>query len=285
MEFYHLRSFVVVAKTGNLTLAAKQLFTTPPAISAHIKALEEELQTSLFVRSSKGMQLTEKGRLLLPKAQNTLDSALSLVNEAADNQHEIIGTFKLAINQSAAQLKIPTLVANIQENIPGVSIDITSMATGKTLEAIRGNQIDGGYIYGDIPEDCFAIKVKMQKITTITNKEFQLTDKTIKQEDWITMGFYCPFDQFLKSKIGNNIKSVASSDDEISRLELVKSGLGLSFYEREEAEFYEDKGQIKLLSNLDFETPLYFVVANNKVNDPVIKALLQEIKILWEIKP
>ena len=114
MEFYHLRSFVVVAKTGNLTLAAKQLFTTPPAISAHIKALEEELQTALFVRSSKGIQLTEKGELLLPKAQNTLDSALSLVNEAADNQHEIIGTFKLAINQNAIQLKIPTLVTNIQ---------------------------------------------------------------------------------------------------------------------------------------------------------------------------
>ena len=41
MEFYHLRSFVAVAHTGNLTQAAKRLYTTPPAISAHIKTLEE----------------------------------------------------------------------------------------------------------------------------------------------------------------------------------------------------------------------------------------------------
>ena len=284
MEFYHLRSFVVVAKTGNLTLAAKQLFTTPPAISAHIKALEEELQTALFIRSSKGMQLTEKGVILLPKAQNTLDSALSLVNEAADNQHEIIGTFKLAINQSPIQLKISTLVNNIQENIPGISIQISSMATGKTLEAIKNNQLDGGYIYGEIPKDFFAIKVKTQKITTIANKDFQLTNKTIKQENWITMGFYCPFDQFLKSKIGDNIKSVLSSDDESSRLELVIKGLGLSFYEQEDAKIYAEKQQIKLLPDLDFEVPLYFVVANDRINDPVIKAILQEVKILWGIK-
>ena len=283
MEFYHLRSFVVVAKTGNLTLAAKQLFTTPPAISAHIKALEEELQTALFIRSSKGMQLTEKGELLLPKAQDTLDSALSLVNEAAENQQEIIGTFKFAVNQSATQLRISTLVNNIQENIPGISLQISAMATGKTLEAIQNGEIDGGYIYGEIPKDCFAIKVKMQKITTIANKDYQFTNKALKQENWITMGFYCPFDHFLKEKVGKNIKSMLSSDDESSRLELVKNGLGLSFYEHEEAKTLADKQQIKLLPDLDFETPLYFVVASSRISDPVIKAMLQEIKILWRI--
>lgn len=50
MEFYHLRSFVVVAKTGNLTAAAKQLCTTPPAISAHIKGLEDELKKHLSLQ-------------------------------------------------------------------------------------------------------------------------------------------------------------------------------------------------------------------------------------------
>jgi DNA-binding transcriptional LysR family regulator len=80
LEFYHLRSFVAVAQTGNLTQAAKRLYTTPPAISAHIKTLEEELATPLFLRSNKGMTLTDKGELLLEKAQLTLDSALDLVN-------------------------------------------------------------------------------------------------------------------------------------------------------------------------------------------------------------
>jgi len=106
LEFYHLRSFVAVAQTGNLTQAAKRLYTTPPAISAHIKSLEDELSTPLFIRSSKGMALTDKGQLLLKKAQITLDSALDLVNLAANNQHEIMGTFQLGINLTAKQIKL-----------------------------------------------------------------------------------------------------------------------------------------------------------------------------------
>ncbi len=283
MEFYHLRSFVVVAKTANLTLAAKQLFTTPPAISAHIKALEEELQTALFIRSSKGMKLTDKGKILLSKAQNTLDSALELVNVAACSQHEIIGSFSLAVNQSPKQLQITQLAENMQDNLPGVALQVSSMASGKIIDAIREGRLDGGYIYGDIPDDLFSLEVKLQKITTISAYNFHLSDKTIKQCDWITMGFYCPFDHFLKSKVGDNITSVMSCDDETSRLELVKSGLGLSFYEQQEAQIYANKKDISILHDLDFETQLYFVVAKKTVNDPVVKAMLQEIRVLWEM--
>lgn len=283
MEFYHLRSFVVVAKTANLTLAAKQLFTTPPAISAHIKALEEELQTPLFIRSSKCMKLTDKGKILLSKAQNTLDSALELVNVAASSQNEIIGSFSLAVNQSPKQLQITQLAENMQDNIPGVALQVSSMASGKITDAIRESRLDGGYIYGEIPDDLFSLAVKLQKITTISAYNFHLSDKTIKQCDWITMGFYCPFDHFLKSKVGDNITSVMSCDDETSRLELVKSGLGLSFYEQEEAQIYANKKEISILPDLDFETQLYFVVAKKSVNDPVVKAMLQEVRVLWEM--
>ena len=283
MEFYHLRSFVVVAKTANLTLAAKQLCTTPPAISAHIKALEDELQTVLFIRSSKGMKLTEKGEILLSKAQNTLDSVTSLVNLAVNSQHEIMGTFHLAINQSPQQLKITCLVENMRQNTPGINLQITSMATGKIIEAVRDGTLDGGYIYGDIPDDLFNLMIKQQQITTIAPYDFILSDNIINQSNWVTMGYYCPFDDFLKSKIGNNILSVMSSDDESSRLELVKSGLGLSFYEQEEAQIYVDKKEISIISDLDFDTPLYFVVAKKRTDDPVIKTILQEIRVLWNI--
>jgi DNA-binding transcriptional LysR family regulator len=283
MEFYHLRSFVVVAKTENLTLAAKQLCTTPPAISAHIKALEDELQTVLFIRSSKGMKLTEKGGVLLSKAQNTLDSATSLVNLAANSQHEIMGTFHLAINQSPQQLKITRLVENMRDNTPGINLQITSMSTGKIIEAVRESSVDGGYVYGEIPDDFFYLTIKQQKITTIAPYDFIPSDNIISQSNWVTMGYYCPFDNFLKSKIGNNILSVMSSDDERSRLELVKSGLGLSFYEQEEAQIHANKKEISILPDLDFDTPLYFIVTKKRTDDPVIKTILQEIRVLWDI--
>ncbi|MES9912641.1 MAG: LysR family transcriptional regulator, partial [Candidatus Sedimenticola sp. 4PFRAG1] len=54
MELYQLKTFVKVADEGHLTRAAEQLFTSQPAISAHIKALEEELGVVLFQRTPKG---------------------------------------------------------------------------------------------------------------------------------------------------------------------------------------------------------------------------------------
>jgi len=288
LEFYHLRSFIAVAQTGNLTQAAKRLYTTPPAISAHIKTLEEELSTSLFIRSNKGMSLTDKGLLLLKKAQLTLDSAVDLVNLAADNEHEIIGTFHLGINLTAKQLKLTELAMNLQENCPGISLDIHQQSTGKTINEIREQQLSGGYIFGDIPDDFIGVPVMEQQITTVAPLTFDcskiLTQADLRFHQWIMMGDYCPFDDFLKEKLGNDIPSVMKTSDDGTRLELVKSGLGLSFLEKEEAILAEKNKTIQIISALDFLTTLHFVVAKNRADDPLIKTLMQELRILWHVK-
>jgi DNA-binding transcriptional LysR family regulator len=288
LEFYHLRSFVAVAQTGNLTQAAKRLYTTPPAISAHIKTLEEELSTPLFIRSSKGMSLTDKGELLLVKAQITLDSAVDLVNLAANNQHEIIGTFHLGLNLTAKQMRLSELVENLQENCPGISLDIHQQSTGKTINEIREKQLDGGFIFGDIPDDFVGVAVIEQQITTVAPITFDcskiLTQADLNTQQWIMMGDYCPFDALLKMKLGNNIPSLLKTSDDGTRLALVESGLGLSFLEKEEAIIAENNKTVQIISTLDFSTTLHFVIAKNRVDEPVINALMQEISVLWCLK-
>ncbi len=277
-----------MAQTGNLTQAAKRLYTTPPAISAHIKTLEEELSTPLFIRSSKGMSLTDKGQLLLVKAQITLDSAVDLVNVAANNQHEIIGTFHLGINLTAKQMRLSELVENLQENCPGISLEIHQQSTGKTINEIREKQLDGGFIFGDIPDDFIGVAVIEQQITTVAPITFDcskiLTQADLSTHQWIMMGDYCPFDALLKMKLGNNIPSLLKTSDDGTRLELVKSGLGLSFLEKEEAILAENNKTVQIIPTLDFLTTLHFVIAKNRVNEPVINALMQEINILWCLK-
>jgi DNA-binding transcriptional LysR family regulator len=287
LEFYHLRSFVAVAQTGNLTQAAKRLYTTPPAISAHIKTLEEELSTPLFTRSSKGMALTDKGQILLTKAQVTLDSAVDLVNFAADSQHEIMGTFHLGINLVAKRLKLANLARNLQENCPGISLDIHQRSSGRIINEVREGQLSGGYIFGDIPDDFVGIAIMEQDITTVAPLAFDcskiLTQTDLGSHPWIMMGDYCPFDNFLTSKLGNNITSVMKTSDDDTRLSLVSNGLGLSFLEKEEAKLAETKGEVNIISALDFSTTLYFVFAKSRENEPLVKALAQEIRILWNI--
>lgn len=286
MEFYHLRSFVVVAETKNLTQAAKRLCSTPPAISSHIKMLEQELDTPLFIRSSKGMTLTEKGQLLLAKAQKTLDTAIDMVNLAADNKDELIGSFTLGLNQNLQNLKGGELIKNLSENCSGISLKFEQSSTGTIITNIQDGTMDGGYIYGNIPEGFTAIKIKQENITTISPKHFEnkiITSTDLAKELWITMDKYCPFDQALKDKLGINIQSKIQSDNDQSRLELVKEGIGLSFLEFSIAKREQQRGEINIFPQLDFSIPLSFVVLTKRLNDPIIKALIQEIRILWAI--
>src|SRR5262249_60738923 len=78
MELYQLRSFAAVAELGHLTRAAEKLHISQPAVSAQIKALEDELGVTLFERVSSGMQLTSAGRNLLPAAEQVLGAANAL---------------------------------------------------------------------------------------------------------------------------------------------------------------------------------------------------------------
>ena len=78
MELYQLRSFAVVAELGHLTRASERLHLSQPALSAQIKALEDELGVTLFERTPSGMVLTSAGRALLPEAEKVLAAAQAL---------------------------------------------------------------------------------------------------------------------------------------------------------------------------------------------------------------
>ena len=82
MELYQLTTFVAIAREGSLTRAAERVFTSAPAVSAQLKALEDELGVKLFERTSRGMALTEAGQRLLEEAERTLASALRMRSAA-----------------------------------------------------------------------------------------------------------------------------------------------------------------------------------------------------------
>ncbi len=72
MRIEQLRSFLEVASSKSISIAAENLYITQPSLSRSLKLLEEELGLDLFIRSSDGVRLTTEGKKLLPIVQNIL---------------------------------------------------------------------------------------------------------------------------------------------------------------------------------------------------------------------
>ena len=86
MDLYQLKTFVAVAREGSITRASELVHLSQPAVSAHIKALEETLRLALFERTPRGMSLTRHGQRLLAKAEQTL---LVEAGSTADRSSEL----------------------------------------------------------------------------------------------------------------------------------------------------------------------------------------------------
>src|SRR5512147_2193750 len=101
MELYQLRTFLAIARTGNLTRAAAILATSQPAVSAQLRALEEELGVALFSRTPRGMELTRAGETLRAKAEQVVAQAAELSAMAGAMAGKAAGSCRIGLNTEA----------------------------------------------------------------------------------------------------------------------------------------------------------------------------------------
>lgn len=144
LSLYHV--FSTVARTGNISLAAKELFISQPAISKSIQKLEENLDTTLFKRSSRGVVLTPDGELLYTKTRE----AFSLLQEGEaailHNRSRDIPRLRLGASSTLSKyVLLPRLKSYITQ-FPQTRIAISCQSTYQTLRLLDEEKIDMGLI-------------------------------------------------------------------------------------------------------------------------------------------
>jgi aminoethylphosphonate catabolism LysR family transcriptional regulator len=139
MTSAQLKAFQAVAKYGSFTLAAERMGLSQPAISDHIKKLETNYATSLFIRQAKGVQLTEVGKKLFAIAERNAETereAITLLSNAKKLEEG-----QLTIGADAAVHIIPH-IKKFHAQFPGINIRLLSGNSSELIEKLKSFTID-----------------------------------------------------------------------------------------------------------------------------------------------
>lgn len=142
----HYQIFNKVAETNNISTAAKELFISQPAISKAIKKLEAELNITLFSRSSRGVRLTEEGKLLYEYTREAFHTLSE--GEAALRQFTRLGVGHVRIGVSTTLCKY-LLLPYLKEFVvayPHIRFTIQCQSSFQTMELLREGRVDIGLI-------------------------------------------------------------------------------------------------------------------------------------------
>lgn len=158
--------FYMVAKTGNISAASKELFISQPAVSKSITKLEANLNTKLLIRSSRGVTLTNEGKILYARLQEAFH-AIELGEEQLKYENKLeIEHLTIGVSTTLCKyVLLPYLKEFVRRN-PHIRISICCQSTYQTLEALKEGSIDIGLV-GEPDSDSPFIFSRMHAIEDI----------------------------------------------------------------------------------------------------------------------
>ncbi|HSC78775.1 MAG TPA: LysR family transcriptional regulator [Chitinolyticbacter sp.] len=294
MEIYQLRTFVAVAQQGHLTQAAELLHLSQPAVTAQIKALEEELGIALFERYPGGVQLTEAGKLLLPDAERILALSRDMLHRARAMAGEPKGKLRIGTIGVPARLKLGPLLAVLRDRYPLITVQTQHAISGVVLNDVRKKVLDGGFYLGRNP---------YQNVNTVALSELRFCvampaawADQYGDADWCTLGQapWLGLSQFTSlSSITQELwrerniapKKVGEFDEEATLVEMLKSGVGISILAERTAQRFAADGSIALWrgGEIVISAPLQFIYSAEREMDPLIGMLREALREVWSL--
>jgi DNA-binding transcriptional LysR family regulator len=147
MELRHLRAFIAVAEELHFGRAAKRLFMTQQPLSRTIADLEEHLELSLFVRTTRSVKLTEAGRIFLLQARQTLaqhEQAFEVMRQFKQGK---VGRLDIAYTGPAWWTILPEVLRVHHERYPHLELIPSEMYTHLQVEALEQKRIQVGFLH------------------------------------------------------------------------------------------------------------------------------------------
>lgn len=143
MEFKHLEVFVKLVENLSFSAAAEELNISQPTVSLHIKQLEEELDTPLFIRSTRELKITEEGTLLYREAKDLLQQRLALIDRFTNPNQKIL---RLGASTVPSGYIVPAVLSYFKKDHPNILIQIEEQNSYETIKRVSARKVDAGIV-------------------------------------------------------------------------------------------------------------------------------------------
>ena len=140
LELY--RVFYAVAKHKHMTKASEELHISQPAISQSIKKLEDQLGGTLFLRSNKGMGLTEEGKMFYEYVKGALELINNAENEFTSFKDLSKGEIKIGCSTTLTKLVLMNALKDFHLDYQNININITNDLTSNLINDLKLGKLD-----------------------------------------------------------------------------------------------------------------------------------------------
>ena len=248
------RIFYVVAKKGNITKAAEELYISQPAVTQAIHSLESQIGAPLFIRAKKGVSLTEEAKVLF----QFVESGLNYINNGENKFKELMnvesGTLKIGASTTVTQHVLLEYLDTFQDKYPNVSISITNNLTQELVKLLREGTVDLLIVnlpmreYKDIEITPF---IEVHDTFMVGKRKKELVNKKIIlneiEDDFIFQKAPSNTRNFLNKWLDENNIEINPKYDVVSFnlvKDMTKMGLGIGYITREFAKKELESGEL-----------------------------------------
>lgn len=281
-----LSVFLNVADTGSVTRAARQVHLSQPACSMALQDLEKQVGIPLFDRHGNRLSLNDRGRMLLPLAQEILSRTVAVQHLFEGPTGELQGDLKLGASSTIGNYLIPLVMGDFIDEHENVHLTLEVNNTRDIIRHIREFRIDCGFIEGVCTEpDIQKINWRTDKLAIITSPKHPLASAASVSADdlkscrWIlrekgsgtrnifenaTFGVLNNIDIFMELGQSEAIKRAVIADMGISCLSVLAIESELQ------------RGELVTIDTpyLDFSRTLTMIVHEEKYISPLLKTFL-----------
>jgi DNA-binding transcriptional LysR family regulator len=293
MDLNQLRSFVTVARFAHLTRAAEALHLSQPAISGHIKALEEQFGVSLFERTSSGMDLTPSGRQLLSEAEQIIGAVQHLQHSAQGLRGQPTGRLKLGTVLDPVVLRVGHLLVRALDRYPQIELELHQVLSSDALTRVSDKSLDASFYFGSLPaadlrsiplrDICYRVAIPIAWADGLAEASWD----AIADRPWIVAPEPSSHRQLVTELFDGRAQPqrIIEADNESLIVNLVESGVGASLIRAEIVATMSDAGRAAIWPGDGVTTQLWLVHAVDRDSDPVLAALREVLLDVWADVP